>query len=171
MKRVYAMLAAVLCALFLAGCSVLPESESSNVQPIFTATVMTSPAVTATPIQTPTPVPAITPSPQPTATLPPGIREEARFFEDLDGDGEDEKIIVSSEEESEAIYLILQDTGGYNQDLIEHGWFQSAFLTQTENEEKCLLVSIDLASEDYITFIYSFDNSEPRKYPVTAIPP
>jgi hypothetical protein len=34
-------------------------------------------------------------------------------------------------------------------------------MTRTSSGNLCLLVSIDLASEDYITFVYSFDGKKP----------
>jgi|GEM_PF-1186747 hypothetical protein len=130
------------------------ETESSAAQTI---------APTASATESPTSIPTIaeTPSPEPAATLPPGISREARFAADTDGDGNDETVVVGKAKGSEAICVYVLYAGGYDRIVAEEGSFKCAFMTHTGGGNLCLLVSIDLASEDYITYSFSFNRRKP----------
>lgn len=175
MKKVWhvkrLMIVALVCVLGMAGCGELPEMHEAESSPAQTAkaTEMTPPPVTLAPTPMPTPVltSLLTPLPVPAATLPPGIREEARFRTDLNGDGMDETIIVSSvendnPEENCNISLSVLSKTAYCEVFVEEGFFENAFLTRTARGESCLLLDcINWVGIDDDTIVCSFDGLMP----------
>lgn len=167
MKRaLYKMLiitAAAMCLLGLAGCGELAQGAKNSEALTNQSTTTATPASAAKPSLTaaPSPKPVITPMPKPTATLPPGIQEEARFYADLDGDGEDEAIVVSSKEEDDVfdnILLGVLDKSSYNEILaMGESSFAQAYMMQTESGEPCVLVCGECPIDGTcFTCIYSF---------------
>ncbi|MHB1314267.1 MAG: M56 family metallopeptidase [Christensenellales bacterium] len=120
-----------------------------------------APMSTTTPAPTPAPMPTTTPPPKPVAALPNGYAEEAGFTADTNGDGTNEKIAVCSKKGSEDITLFVLYQGGYDKAVVEKGTFQKAVMTLTGSGKLCLLVSVDQASEDYITSAFSFNGTKP----------
>ncbi len=175
------LLAAVLLlACFTTACQPVPEeilpTDTAGITPTETVTssvpsATPSPEVSATPAASP----SVTPDPSPTASpsasaspslaqmaaLPMGIKQEARFTEDLNGDGIKEAIVVGSVTNSQTIFLYVLYAGDYNKLIVYDGRYANAFRARTSKGKFCLLVSVDEGSEDYTTFSYSFNGLKP----------
>jgi beta-lactamase regulating signal transducer with metallopeptidase domain len=150
--------------------SAAPETESSAAQTAAPpASAAEAPA--ASPAVSPAAIPAANPSPTPTlaaaatpepvAALPGGVTAEKKFMPDLDGDGIAETIAVCSVKNSYEIRIYVLYAGGYKKAVVDEGTFQGAYLAHTGDNQLCLLVSIDEASEDYVTTSFSFNGRTP----------
>jgi beta-lactamase regulating signal transducer with metallopeptidase domain len=182
-KAAAAVLAAVLLvACFTTACQPVTAepSDTANVgtptatvavsaetgAPSATPEVESSPTPASTPTIQPTATPASIPTPtqthtdEPVAALPPGVTAQKKFTADLNGDGTEETIAVCSVKGSYEIRLYVLYAGGYDKTVVGDGTFKSAYLTRTGNGDRCLLVSIDEASEDYLTFPISFNGTD-----------
>ncbi len=96
--------------------------------------------------------------------LPLGMTVYETFFADLDINGVSEKIIVSgatNEYGEENVFIVVFDGKKLIQKEINWGYFTSAFLTRAQSGEYCVLISVDRASEDYVTDICTFDGISP----------
>ncbi len=116
---------------------------------------------------TETSTPDETPPPEPGATLPPGVQENTRFYADLDGDGEDETIIVGSVANDDdfgssdiSLYILNSTTDRYV--LVDIGYFESAYLVYTPSGEPCTIVCCgDSVDAWCTTSLCSFDGLTP----------
>lgn len=161
MKRTRAFLPAAICMLVLAGCGQLPqEAKRSDVSVV-------QPTAAATPDVVTESSPILTPFPESTATLPPDIEENARFYADLDGDGEDEAIVISSvgndnPEENDNISLGVFSKKAYRQVHVQEGFFSNAFLTRTPSGDVCIMIGCqNWVGIDEYTTVCSFNGLMP----------
>ncbi len=136
---------AAICFFGIAGCSLLQQqtTESSAARadiPTPTATAVSTCDPTTASVTTPTTSPTLMPA----VSLPPGTKVEARFFEDLDRDGENESIIASSAEDEidfDRISVGVITKTSYDEILVCNGIFDGAYRVQTESGEICVLIS------------------------------
>lgn len=104
---------------------------------------------------------------QPAATLPPGIEEEERLYADLNGDGENETIVISSvnndnPEGNENISLGVLSKEAYREAYLREGFYKSAALTRTKGGEVCVLIDwYDHVGISIYTTVCSFDGLAP----------
>ena len=159
-----------LCLLVISGCSQLfsmHDRPTPTVEPSPTATAM----VMATPTLTPEePTPTATEEPTPTvaptlAPLPKNLIELARFAVDIDEDGAKETVVVATTDEDYGlVYVGVLSPDGFERALAadeSEGWFADAYLGAAPNGAPCLLTTVDIGSDDYITSVFAFSGGKP----------
>ncbi len=156
--RMLAGVLVLLCLAEFAGCEALQDASAEE------STVREASSEISAPSESP--AASGTPAPAPTATLPPGVKEEARFYADLDEDGAEEAIVVCStetgnvEENCEICVSVLDETVHTTE--YGEGFFENAVLTDAESGEPCvLLVCYDDVGINLVTTPCSFDGLTP----------
>lgn len=167
MQKWYQALAAILmvqCLLAISGCSQLfsmHDRPTPTVEPSPTATRTAEATRTPSP-EAPTPTPTVAPT---LAPLPKDLTELKRFEVDIDGDDEKETVVVATTDEDYGIvYVGVLTPEGFERvpaaDECE-GWFADAYLGSAPNGAPCLLTTVDISSDDYVTSVFAFSNGKP----------
>jgi len=173
-NRVLAAAIVALCLFAMTGCSQLfamHDRPTPTVEP--SPTAKETAEATSTPgMEEPTPSPTESPAPAPTPTvaptlapLPKGLIEVGRFAVDIDGDDEKETVVVAvTDEDYGLVYVGVLTTQGFERAIAAdgcEGWFADAYLGAAPNGAPCLLTTVDIGSDDYITSLFTFNNGKP----------
>ncbi len=151
--------------LMLAGCIFMAEPDERVSQISVAAEPEETPGLPSpTRTQaTSAPVPTESSSTMPTESQQPETNI-AVFYIDLNDDGVDEEIIVSSVDDDGYggdIIIEVSGNGETNQAVVDWGYPMSALMAQTQSGDPCVLISADYASDDYWTRAVSFDGMAP----------
>lgn len=150
------------------------QAEDNTISPTPESTPDSAPS--PTPNETPSPIPEATPTPTPTPEpLPtptaetvhtPTIFEHEEgvpYYVDLDGDGDDEQILVYIEDmdyRRDVIWLSVTDDGETCK--VEVGQNPpSVYFYENTREEIGVLICFDPLSDDWVTEVYKFDSTTP----------
>ena len=177
MKKLFFLLTILVLALCLAACT---QSEPIEANASETPVVTDEPVITEAPTTEPTEVPTEAPTPEPTDTpaptamptevpvtvtpLPEGdffmpIRNDLPYIVDMDGDGQDDIVLVQTEEVDEyyTAYTIIitraSDPDSPYTERVEQGWgFMGAVADlDPSNPQKELFICFDQEDGDPLT--------------------
>ena len=76
----------------------------------------------------------------------------------LNGSGDVEITVIETNDE---LVLRSSENGQEYSRIIENAYFVNAYFVRTSSEDSYVMVSYDLASDDYVTSIYPFFDTEP----------
>ncbi len=178
MKKLNKALAAVLmalCLLAMTGCSQLfamHDPPERTVTPSPTATRTAGATPTASP-EAPTPTPTMEPTPTAAPTLAPLPKDLVQidsFVLDVDGDGANDSVVITTTDEDYGnVYIGVLTSDGYDRVAVDEGFYSKVWSGKTQNGEPCVLVTLDLGSDDYLTCVFSFSDGKPvMKYRLSA---